>query len=73
MPVRARTLRMIIDLGELGRACKLCLVNDETIVRRSRPVSHERVVASNPLSADIRVYLDGVGPAVIGLGGDRHV
>ena len=45
----------------------------EDVAGRSRPVSRQAVVASNPLRADVGVDLHAVGVAVVGSRGDGVV
>ena len=66
------TLGVVADLAVDAWRRKLNLVSED-IARRGGPVRDQAVVAGNPLGGDIRIHLDAVRVAIVGLDGNGKV
>ena len=66
------TLSVVADLAVDTRRRKLDLVGEDT-ARRGSPIRDQAVVAGNPLGGDIRIHLDAVRVAIVGLDGNGKV
>ena len=63
------TLGVVADLAVDTRRRKLNLMGED-IARRGGPVRDQAVVAGHPLGGDIRIHLDAVRVAIVGLDGN---